>query len=553
MKALGRLLPLILIGLLPGMEVNADPSPLRLHLVTLEITDEGMQLNYRAPSGWISYGPEEKIFQEPALFTPLPSIDHNISPARMLLKMLEEPEPDATEETMNHAQRWNSRIRQYLEEARSDGDDIGLYISAAGYDKAVKDKLQNAERRAGSSRTHSAALREDLTSSISSGFVEDITTAGCFSTDNKAEFQGCVLSRILGQKLGQSFSRDNTSVNPPSVHQNELVNRVRMTLKTSSSLYLLAAGSSADVLAKEGDSLLELPAWKKGRITPFGYARIGGNYEVGYRYTDEMIAAPYDQALAAAQAKTPPRELSKEDFLNNATQPLTVMVRTLMSFIANAKGPHTVNDQEQSPAQMMARLYTGRDSTFPRLITGKDFEYFGTAVTHISLIPDDRKKDVQERIGLRMDVVDQAIIEARKIVKRVSHSLPEVLVLFAGLTGPIMKESPELLVIGEQREFYAENLEELLPQLASDQTFINELYDHYQLLTETDFASFDALSPVPRDPAVHLAAGLTKAQFQNWLQRLMPQFGKVHQLTDEKYEDLTLKAMLTSYLLTTDQ
>ncbi|MGI9273573.1 MAG: hypothetical protein ACR2PT_01765 [Endozoicomonas sp.] len=547
MKVLGRLLPLILLGLLPGVGVKADPSLHRLHLVTLEITDEVMKLNYRAPDGSINTGPKMSIRSKPMLFTPLPGIDRNISSVRMLLQMLAPPVPEDSEETTDRPQHWVTLVGKYLEEASSDGEEIGLYIGAAGYGKAAKARLQDVVKKADSSRTYAEALREDLTSNLGTGFVDDITTAGCFNTDNKAEFQGCALRRILGKRLGQTFTRENTSVNPPSVHQNRLANRVRMKLKISSSLYVLVAGSSVDIMAKQGDLLLELPAWKRGRITPFGYARIGGTYEAGYLYAKEMIAVPYDQALAKAKAETPPRDLSKEDFLNNSTQPLTMMVRTLMHFHSNKSGPYTVNNQEQSPAQMMARLYTSRDNSLPELITGKDFESFGY------LISESAKEGAKELTGLQKESVEKGLTEARKIVKQVSRSLAEVLVLFAGLAGPVMKDSPELLVIGEHRESYAANLGEALPELASDQAFIKELYGHYKFLLEANFSAFDAVSPNPRDPAVHLTAGLTEIQFQNWLERLLTSFGGVHQLTEKEYEDLTVRAMVASYLHATSQ
>lgn len=510
MKFPCKVLPIISLCLMPGIATLAAPvtsetkQARKVVVYTLSATNAGMSF-IRSCSGCDIDEVETTTLRAPRLFGDPPNVALNNSPQKFLKVMLDDP---LSEEEVND-------IKTKLQKDVSDGAEIALVVSAAGADAAQKTLLTPGAEAV-------AKLKDAIsgTNELGPDFVQKLESNGCFAQPDKASFHLCGFRVTLKDKLGYDFNPQRSFIEQDTLLVDEMANLLAISQgSTAQDHYILHSTTLAQPYAHIKGKIAATPGWLntnpvKGK--PFcgkqNTYMNGGTYEGGFRAVEQCLAPLYSETTVDTAAQ----DLLKR--MEQSTDPAVKVYLKAMTYVEKQSGGIYNGNKKLSLGEVFLRMFKKED-----MPQGLGFENLGQISVLASQTP---KSATMEALELSKQELDDGLMKINGILNETRGSAGVNLLLFAGLVGPRLDVSADLMLIGEQADWLngieGQTFADLIAEKVSSPDFQEEFYNHYARLTTKVFADFDKSNQVKRQKGTHMTHGMTKEEFIGWMSAALP-------------------------------
>ena len=488
---------------------------------------------------------EKTTLNSSELFGDPPNIFGNDSPVIFMTLFLTNDEA-ATLKKANEAS-----VEKYGQQLRRQ-----LYISAAGYEAAVKqnlsDTLSNTEvtveqnirnnlkkshldRHFRCKASSAETADKDPLAGLSpkepciEGFsvVEELGKFGCFDEPNKAEFNICATRWAFEFRTGIQFERHMIVMEQDNAAMSAMANGVvRHKLLPPGRHFILQATSLAQPYYNSPDGLIGTDPWMGL------FAKTGGYRQTG---TD------YGEAL-------------KKDFDKSGSDNLEKFMATPES------GVHHTVERYFNGSFQRGDIYIAANRMFDETTLLKRIKnlYARNNIGDLMLRIADTSEHaaLEDFTGLSAEHLQQSLTAANVFLNKSRQYGAFSLALFLGLLEPALDKDSYLIVVGEQAEWFAnaqgKSIADVLLDIANDQARFEELHAMYlkmknKDLSEEAFNNFLKISGGSRGGHNALYSGMGKEYVKEWLIGMAAKVKNVHFVPRREYNDALMMAFRTRY------
>ena len=431
-----------------------------------------------------------------------------------------------------------------------------LYISAAGYDAAKKQKLQD-EVRAGTGVTLEQHIRNTLNKAHldkhfkcktsaqpvaddplaglmpknpcieNFSIVKELDDFGCFNESDKAEFNICATRWAFEFRAGIKFERHMIVMEQDNAAMSAMANNVvRKEHLPAGRHFILQATSLAQPYFNSPDGLISTPGWM-------------GAFDVtgGYRQPGTL----YGEALAA-------------DFKASGSD-------NLQEFMANPESGlhHTVEQYfkksfERGDVYIAGNKLLNEAALLDRIKRKLARNNLGDLQLRIA--DTGQHEALAELTGLSAEQLQQSLTAVNVFLNKSRQYGAFSLALFLGLLEPALNEDSYIIIVGEQAEWFAnsdgKSIADVLRDIAGDEAQFRELHTIYKqmknnALSEDTFNDFLKISGGSRSGHSALYSGMGEDYVKQWLLSLAEKVNNVHFVPKNEYNDALLMSFRTRY------
>ena len=537
-------LPILLFsGLvaLSGLTQAGKTSQPKVQFYALNIHNSGVHfIKQGVGSPFRSYN--KTTLTTPALFGDPPNISFNDSPVIFLALFLSDRE---AEELKNDDQ---ANISKYGSELRRE-----LYIGAAGYEAAKQQKLSDmipTSRTDSTLITRSTALKNSINGShLDQHFkckpannttakdgiepkkpcidnfnaVTELENFDCFNESDKAEFHACAARWALKFRTGIVFDKSMVVIEQDNEAMSVMANNViRDKQLQPDRHFILQATSLAQPYLNDVSGLVFTPAWM-GIL-----GKKGGNYQIGEEFSDQL--------------KTDHPSGSLQKAMSASGKPLYRTVERYFNQTMESGGENSVfiaGNQVLNEEQLLQRIINFRAKN-----------NMGTLLFRIA--DPTEHSGIQELTGISDQDMVSSLKQANVFINNSRNQGAFSLALFMGLLEPSFDKGGNLIVVGENAEWFAgshgKSFTDVLNDIAFNDSTLTELHKIYtdlssSTLSSSVFKAFDKINyPHTRSPD-HLHPGKDKAYFKKWLLGLAGKYvNKIHFIPKKEYTAVLFNA-----------
>lgn len=433
-----------------------------------------------------------------------------------------------------------------------------LYISAAGYDLAKTQMLEN-ETKTGSGKTFGQHIRDTLTKGhLNRHFkcktsdqpetndplaglepntpcienfsvVKELEDFGCFNEPNKAEFNICATRWAFEFRTGIKFERHMVVMEQDNEAMSAMANKVVRDKKlTPGRHFILQATSLAQPYFNSPDGLVSTGPWM-GLFDKTG----------GYR----QIGTSYGEALKKDFQASESNDL--QEFMAQPESGLHHTIKRYFNESIERGDIYIAGNRIHNEAALLNRIKI----LFARNNIGDLLLRIADTREHTALA---------EYTGLSEAQLQSSLQAANVFLNQSRQYGAFSLALFLGLLEPALEKDSYIIIVGEQAEWFANSegktIAQVLLEIASDEVRFEELHNIYysmrtQNLSSETFEHFLKISGGSRD-CDGLDAGMGKAYVKEWLISLAAKVNNVHFVPKCEYNDALLMAFRTRYTST---
>ena len=392
-----------------------------------------------------------------------------------------------------------------------------LYISAAGYDAAIK-QLMNEPLRAGATETTRSKLESALSKSYlnqkldlkdahgkKQSLEEALNDFGCFEEANKGDFHACGIRWNFKYRTGMEFSPENTVIEQDMHALGALAEIYGKDHQFPSWLITMQATTITQPFAYHNSKVVNAAGWMdQDSIRSLAYS--GGTFEEGTLYNE-----------AQASKETAPEEL------NTA---MGIYLRTIVPI----RGAYLFAKKEQSPEEITTLMKQGKQRNNSGMI--------------ITEIADPNSHFNNSNPTSNTELLATAQQQAAKIVSQVRDKGVMSLAIYLGLYEPALDAGAGIVIVDKyaqlMAEWHGESVADVLYDILSDDEKSDNLFRIYnhlidaEILTDQKMKAFDLTNPAPREKGqFNLSMG--KKKFRQWLSNLAYKVeGNVHYIAEEE-------------------
>ena len=487
---------------------------------------------------------EKTTLNTSKLFGDPPNISYSDSPINFITLFLSESEAAMLrKENEDRKNKYGDRLQRQL------------YISAAGYDDAKNQKLQDEVKRK-TGKTLEAHLRDTLNAShLDKHFrckssdqpeavdtlaglmpqtpcikdfsvVKELEAFGCFDEPDKAEFNICATRWAFEFRTGIHFDRDMIVMEQDNIAMSTMANDVVRDKKLPPQRhFILHATTYAQPYLNTPDGLVSTDGWMGS------FAKTGGFRQTGTEYSESL-----NNDIKASGTG------SLQEF---ATNPETGLHHTVERYLHNALQQGDVfiaGNRIYDKAGLLKRitaLYTGNN--------------IGDLIFRIA--DTSKHAELSEATGLSEEHLQESLLEANTFLNRSRQYGAFSLALFLGLLEPALNKDSYIIVVGEQAEWFADSqgksISQVLLDTANDEELFAKLHsEYYQMRTDAlsskAFDNFLSISGGERGRG-SLESNMGKDYIKEWLIAMSAKVQNVHFVPKAHYNSALLMAFRTCY------
>ena len=510
----------------------------------LSISNFGVTLQKQRPDSapWVL---EKTTLNTSELFGDPPNIYGNDSPVIFMTLFLSDKEATILKqnsEALTH--KYGDQLRRQL------------YISAAGYDAAVRQNLtdtigkteitvaehiKSSLKKSHLNRHFRCESEENIDSAEPDPLkglkpkepcikdfkiVEQLEEFGCFNEPNKAEFNICATRWAFEFRTGIKFERHMIVMEQDSQAMSAMANKVVRDKKLPPRRhFILQATTFAQPYFNSPGGLIETGGW----MGLFG--KTGGYHQIGTGYS-ESLRKDFEASGSG----------NLTEFMSNPKTGLHHIVQCIFNLHLQRGHVYIAGNRVHDKAALLNRIKIlyARNNMGDLLLRITDTGLH-PALSNIT-------KSSEEHL-------QKNLLAANVFINKARQYGAFSLALFLGLLEPALDDNAYLIIVGEQAEWFAssegKSIAEVLLDIANDEKQFEDLYGAYYKMRTNSLSSdtFDHFLNISGGTKKHgdLHSGMSKEYVKEWLVSLAAKVNNVHFVPRSEYNDALLMAFRTRY------